>query len=201
MTGPVVLGIDPSLHLGWAVHATHWTAPKFGLLELISPDEYGFGRFMTDARKRIRPIIKEHGVTHCFIEEPILIIKAQSKHRVDINLYSRMVLNKVEGAIEEECYALGLPDPRWVTIQKWRARLIGKTKAPPGITRVDARRDWWKRQAIAACAKRGWYTRNDNEADALGVTDYGLSTVCPIYRNRTDPLTRRAEVALTGDDV
>lgn len=199
MTAPVVMGIDPSLHLGWAVHSTNWLKPKFGLLDLISPDEYGFGRSMNDLRERIGAIIEEHGVTHGFIEEPILVIKQEGKHRVDINLSSRLTLFKIEGAIEQEFHARGLPAVEWVPIQTWRARLIGKRKAPPGITRTEARRDWWKRQAVAACGKRDWYTRNDNEADALGVADYGLSTVCPTYRNRTDPLTRRAEIALSGE--
>lgn len=199
MTDPVVLGIDPSLHFGWAVNSARWNRPKFGLIELINPDEYGYGRCLCDLAGKVGDIIEGHGVTDVFIEQPILIINPQRKRQISINLSSRLTLYKIEGAVEMEVYRRGLPDVRWVTIQSWRKRYLGTDRAPPGITRDEARRDWWKREAKKACAARDLYITDDNVAEAVGVCDFGLSVVCPIYRNRTDPVARRAEIQPISD--
>lgn len=198
---PVVLGIDPSTNLGWAVLSRTMKAPKTGLLTVPPPSEVGHPTAMDYVYRKVGEIIDEHGVTHGFIEAPILVIKNQKhqKHQPEINLTSRLVLFKVELAVELAFFHRKLPDVSWAYTWDWRERFIGRSKAPPGVVRAEAKTAWFKAQAIAACARRDLYITDHNIAEACGIADFGLAVVDPVYRAMTDATTRRAEIAPIED--
>ncbi len=90
-----------------------------------------------------------------------------------------------------------------VTPNSWRSRFLGVTK-PVGVTGKAVRPEL-KRMALKACALRNWYVDDDNVAEALGILDFGLSTLSRQHAGKTDVLFRRAELkadiaAFRGDN-
>lgn len=195
MTAPVAMGIDPApRNCGWGVHSRGWRAPVFGTLKLPSWETNDEGFIIECAINEFGRKIDEFGVTCVYVERPVLVKDVGKGGKTRFNLASILGQIHVDGAIALLCHQRGLPRYH-VNIGDWRERFIGKRRAPPGIIREGPTTTWWKDQAIAACAQRNWYPDDHNAAEALGITDFGLATTDRTYRVRTDPHTRRAEIA------
>lgn len=148
-----------------------------------------------------KPIGRE-GVT--FVKVSDLVSELISTHSVDQVYFEETIKRPTDRLavlwqqlgivthIQSACERAGVPSCQ-VLIKDWRKRFIGKTKSPPHL-QGNHSQQWWKDQAIRSCLERGWLTDNDNEAEALGIMDYGLCCCDPKYTQQTDALFRRAEV-------
>lgn len=179
-----VLGLDQSSNMGWGV-GTPDAPPVFGLIHI--PTDRGDTFMVQTARNVTTRLFDEHEPDAIYFEE--LIIPKNS-----YNIRSRIVMFMITAIIELVAADAGIPTYS-VSSDKWRRRLLGVAQAPRHIRKSEERRAWLKDRAIAECAKRGWYTSDDNVAEALGIMDYGLCCESRSYASRTDPLMRRAEIA------
>ena len=73
------------------------------------------------------------------------------------------------GAAELSAYWNRVP-VREVPISTWRKHFIGAGRAPKGEAS-----GWCKRQAQSRCRALGWGDLSDDEAEAAGIWDYGMS--------------------------
>lgn len=169
-----VLALDLATHLGWAIGSPGMNRPRWGSFKLPSTGD-NIGRFTLAFSVWLTGFIAEEPVDRIVMEATVLPDKTQ-----------RATLLKLYGLaikVEEigEGIGIGVSEVR---IQSWRKHFLGRASAPPHFKGTD-RRKWVKDQAIKSCARRGWLTDDDNEADALGILDYSLCMLSPSYRART----------------
>ncbi len=180
----VVMGIDPSGSLGWAIGNNGMKRPHFGLLPLPA-GRSDDGLACSALARWLNERIDEHGISHFFYEEPLLPPGS--------SLRSRLVIFKIDGIIEMVGHdrRIGVFE---AGISDWRKRFIGTNRAPPSFQHPKgASTQWFKQRAIEEAAKRGWLTDDHNVAEALGIMDYGLCCIDRSYVSQTDPFNRRAE--------
>lgn len=150
------LALDLSSRTGWA----HWhpgmLRPEFGVLSFhrfnksnIGPDLEKMRAFLSD-RHKLLPI------RVVFYEGPI-------KLPTDTLAWLRFIYG-LAGQVDWWAHKVGI-EGREVAIDDWRNHFVGFTKGG---------RDLLKAAAIDACRNRGWAPKTDDEAEALGVLDYGL---------------------------
>jgi hypothetical protein len=137
-------------------------------------------------RTWLMDLIANHRIGHVFYEQPI---ESVARHG---NLDTRMKQGAVVGMIWLACHDAGVPCQP-VAVSQWRARFLGTTKATPGLKGVHEEDDL-KAKALRACALRGLIVSDHNEAEALGILDYGLSTLSRRHAAWGDPLMRRAQL-------
>ena len=194
---PIVLGLDLSqTRTGWAVLGTD--QPVFGHLEYPAwgDDE---PKWLAEFHKWLHFTISDHDVTDVFYEETFippprrvmgkrgkLISKPAEKFA---NRFAQLALVAITQmtAYEEQC------EVRVVKIKDWRERYIGTSRSPPNHAPGDASRRWFKSQAITASNLLGWYTADDNEAEALGIAHYGMCCVDKRYTETTHVHTARMQ--------
>ena len=146
----------------------------------------------------LRATIKEHGVTHLFYESPVqvrpkIIYKNGKAILVNIKSFEVVEMQLAQnGAINIAAFRCGVKVEK-ITPSSWRLRFLGKANIP-GLSGDILRREL-KLAALKACALRGWYLSSDDTAEALGLLDFGLSTLSQRHASSRDTLFGRAQWA------
>lgn len=179
------LGLDPSLTAtGYAIGSTDGAKPVWGVFRSASwGDQEGRGlcRFYDFLEETHR----SYQLDAIFYE--MTFIAHQS------GLESQRSKFLLEAAINMFGFRQKI-DVKHVPLQSWRSRFLGTSKAPPHYRgNQSLSRQWFKEQAIAKCAERGWLVDDHNAAEALAICDYGLCSLSDHYVHRTAPLFRRAQ--------
>lgn len=181
-----VLALDQSArNTGWAFMEKDG-APTWGSF-LLGPWEDHEGERMLEFDDWFDRAIHSLKVTHVFIEMPA----TQLDHRESLS--ANIATFGIPALIAMVCKNYDI-ELAVVTPSSWRTAFIGTGSAPKGLVQKQ-RRPWLKEQAKKACAARGWLVANDNEAEALGILNYGIMSIDPVYASRQGPLFRRAEMA------
>jgi hypothetical protein len=178
----VAMGIDQSpTSTGWAIGRPSNEKPKYGLFEL---ERWGDleGARLCKFEDWLSTTLKENDVTHVFYEAPVNI----AMKSFDITSKQSMQI----GAIHMAAFRCRTKILQ-VTPLDWRKRFLGFTK-PVGVT-GDKVRPELKKLAVKACVQRGWYIESDDVAEALGILDFGLSTLSHKHAGSRDPLFSRAQ--------
>lgn len=178
------LALDQSpQRTGWAVGQPNNTRPKWGVLKQKTWGD-AEGERLVEFHHWLAGTIRENEVTHVFYEAPFLPGHGNF-HSIEPQFF-------LIGHINFVAAQHGIPVAQ-VAMQSWRSRFLGTTKAPPGL-KGDAARKELKQMALKACAIRGWLVEDDNSAEALGILDFGLSTLDRKHAGKSDILFRRAEL-------
>jgi hypothetical protein len=186
-----VLGLDQAMrHTGWAYYRKDAAVPASGTFELPywGNEE---GRYAYEWWRWLIDFCRARSVTHLFFEA---MPGGKPNHfepqTEQLGQKGLFLLADMAG------HELGIPS-RMVAINSWRERFIGTSIAPPHFRTAtrDVRRRWFKDQALKACAARGWFSVDHNAAEAMGIMDFGVCTIDPLYASRTDPIFRRQEAA------
>ena len=195
---PTVLGLDLSqTRTGWAVLDTV-NPPSFGHLEYPTwgNDE---PRWLAEFHRWLDEAIKSHKVTHVFYEETFLPMPRKSVGKRGgvvfkpaesfANRFAQLALVAVTQmtAYENGC------EVAVVRIRDWRDRFIGTHVSPPSYGPGDASRRWFKNESKGAANRLGWFTDDDNEAEALGIAHYGMCCVDRRYTENTNVHTARQQ--------
>lgn len=116
---------------------------------------------------------------HVFYEQPLRPEVLTGHTNVD----TLRVLAGLAAHAESFAAALGCRSIQAVHQASWRKHFIGRM---PRGTKTKA----WKDYAMERCRQYGWKPRRDDEADALGLLDYGceLKGIVPPWR--TDEVLR-----------
>lgn len=155
----------------------------FGIFELPSWGDHE-GKRLCDFEDWLKNQIITLGVTHLFYEAPA----DYDFKSFDVTSKQNMQIGKIHSA----AYRCKIPAPEQVTPNDWRKRFLGCTK-PVGVTGKAVRPEL-KRMALKACALRNWFVDDDNIAEALGILDFGLSTLDRKHAGGRDVIFRRAEL-------
>lgn len=194
-----VLAFDQSTHCGWSLLSPEMKAPKWGVLELrvgADGDETPMWRML---RRHIEWAVTEEGVTHVFLEQPMMPNK---NNPATIHGQRQWMMVAV---IQDETDRLLGRSAEAVPTSSWRKLFLGMGKLNQGhlapgdkLGNHNHRTKTWKKTAMSECANRGWYVDNDNAADALGIGVYGLSCISQTFLVQQGPLFRRAEMRAEG---
>lgn len=183
------LGLDPSMRrIGWAVGSTDGSRPVWGVLR--SPS---WGKDEGDHLNRVSNWLDEQLANYrfeaCFYEAVFISTIGGGKGGTDAIRAKIMLEGEIlKFAARHKLKVFDVP------LQSWRSRFLGATQAPPHYRqKPEMARNWLKQRAIKACAERGWLTDSDDEAEALGILDYGLACLDTAYQGRTDTIFRRRE--------
>lgn len=188
----VVLGLDPSqTSTGWSVFREGADQPLFGHLDWPSwgDDEATyiekFHRFLTD-------LVKEHGVTHiCYEQSFIPVRKKGVKNDTWESRFPQLALITVILLVSKQydCKVFT------ANIRSWRKRFIGTAVSPPQYgAGTYASTKWFKDRAMATANRRGWWTSSHDEAEALGIGDYGMCCIDPKYTEMTRAAAAREQL-------
>lgn len=181
----VVLALDQSpTNTGWALGKPMEVKPAYGLFALPTWGD-NEGQRLCDFEDWLRTKIKSAGVTHLFYESPV-DVRFKS---FDITIKQGAQIGKIWAT----AWRCGQVPVAQVAVDSWRSRFLGTTKAPPGL-KGDNARQALKQMALKACAMRDWLVDDDNVAEALGILDFGLSTLSQRHAGHRDPIFRRAEL-------
>lgn len=191
----IYLGLDQSpRRIGYAFGWPNMMRPTVGVHEIPAVGSH-YAVTLAAARDWLADLIREHGVTHLCFESPIFAGLTNANH-----LRQMMAL---AGAIELTALDLGV-NCREVNAQTWRARFIGRARAPKYIAKTK-RREWVKQQAIRACILRGWVVAQGkgeaDDAEACGILDYLLSCDFPEYARRKPAFPAAGVDLLSSIDV
>jgi hypothetical protein len=152
----MIIGLDISTSCGLATWSEGTSAPR--LLTVLLPSDPGeVGRPMEKLRKTLADLHTVEPITHLFFEATILPGKTTAQ-----TVYKLCAL---AGMAEWFGHRIGAAT-RQVQQQDWRKHFLG---------RGTGGRDELKRLAMEASRLRGWAPKNNDEADAVGVLDYGLA--------------------------
>jgi Holliday junction resolvasome RuvABC endonuclease subunit len=162
-----ILALDLSGQTGWALWSPGFEAPLFGVAKL--PKGSPGATFFAFRNWLVGKIVGDQ-VDHLVIES---IFVGQGMVSALPRLYGLM------GVAQEVAHGRGV-STNVVTVMEWRGAFIGTTKAPKGLEK-DKRRLWLKNQTREECANRGWPTKTDDEADALGLLVYERARLFPKY--------------------
>lgn len=151
------LALDLSSRTGWA----HWhpwmSRPEFGVLPLARRDKGNVGPDMEKLRAFLSERHKAFPIKIVFYEGPI-------KLPTDTLPWLRFIY-AIAGQVDWWAHKINI-QCREVAIDDWRMHFLGFKKGG---------RELLKAAAMDACNRRGWKPQNDDEAEALGVLDYGLA--------------------------
>ncbi|MCP5087885.1 MAG: crossover junction endodeoxyribonuclease RuvC [Rhodobacteraceae bacterium] len=185
VTRPVIMGIDPSYHgLGWAVGCGDWEKPAFGTIR-GSDLPHKEGQHFAKVRDTLTRLVRNHGVLHIAIEEPIHNPRDTNPARELAIVGTVAVVLMVAADFE-----IGAS---YVSIAEWRKRFINRSYSPPEVRVLgaDRARKWLKDRAELECKKRGWPVTCHDEADACGVMHLALSIHDKNYARGDAPIFRK----------
>mgnify|MGYP001612439926 CR=1 FL=1 len=151
------VGLDLATRTGWATWWPGIVRPHSGTLKLSRHDPHSVAPDLEKLRAHLSELHKIHPVELVFYEAPIMM-------RVD-NIDKLRLLLGLANMVEWWCHKMGIPC-RQAAMQDWRKHFLGFHQGG---------RDVLKAAAVKACADRGWETKTDDQAEALGVLDYGLA--------------------------
>ena len=157
---------------GWALWDTKSDSARVGHWVLGS--EYtSDGKTYRKLREEMAALSSLCSIDHIFYEEPL---RAEVLHG-HTNLATLRVLTGLAAATE--CLGAELECRSVVPVhnKKWRAIFIGRQKR-------GTVRETLKDLAIERCKQLGFRPRNDDEADAIGLLDYGCEAlgIMPVWR-------------------
>ncbi len=191
MTDYVAMALDQSAsNTGWAL------LPKggkvtFGSFLLDSWHEKE-GERLLDYFEWLCELVERHGITHLFLES-----KFNTEHNEDISAriadYGMIGVADMAAAYMLRYHKMTV---KVITVQpqQWRPPFIGGQKAPGGLTK-HFRKKWYIERAIQQCALRGLLIDVGDQAEAVGILSYGVSTIDMDFAVLNGPLFRRAEAA------
>lgn len=184
------MGIDPSqVATGWAVgNTTVRTRPTSGVFRQRSWTKGSSGELSATWEDWLYHMVDQYSVQAIFCEASILPPNAKGGRDSMMVRYAQFnMVGIVDRLVHRKKLQGGIID-----ISDWRMRFNGATRRPKHMT-MSQGTAWHKKNALAACAKRGWFITDHNEAEALGVLDYGMAAVDRAYASWSDPLMRWAE--------
>lgn len=150
------LGIDPANSLGWAASLDGKT--ESGVIDLTLAGS-NVGRRLLRCRSNLQHLVERFDVSAVWCEKVWVNEKThQETARV---LFGIQAIAEMVAAEPGRTFHLVQP----VT---WRAHFLGKV--PRGTKRKEL-----KRLAIDRCRMLGIEPRTDDEAEAVGILDYGLA--------------------------
>lgn len=187
MTKPlVVMALDIAKNrTGWAIGATAWKRPEWGVFELAGEWERNQGKRLHAFRQFLDRKCVEHGVTYLAIERFFIDMK-------DFDFNGTTPIAQMHGIAMEHAETIGIRCGD-VAIGSWRAHFLGSAAAPKHLAKKQ-RTSFWKESAIKSCVARNWYVQFHDEAEALGIMDYALACLDPDYDHKIGPTVRRAEL-------
>jgi hypothetical protein len=178
---------------GWAFSTDEEEArPVWGT---ITMSDYGDDdqRMMLDFGKALRPLFEKYQPTHTFFEQIVI----DHRHVHTPTLYRQF---SVACTIQFVAAEFRVPS-ELVEIAPWRKRFLGRANMPKTAGKKGEGRPWLKQAAMIECARRGCLVRNDHEAEAIGILDYGLACVSRAYHFRTKGDAERRRLAATRQDM
>lgn len=157
---------------GWAVWMPEMPKPIYGTWALGS-------EFTSDGRtyaKLLENLSDQRKLTRfeaAFYEQPLRAEVLQGFTNID----TLRILSGLAAVTEYFAYGVGLRCCQAVPLGSWRKHFIGKM--PRGTKSKE-----WKDYAKERCAQYGWTVKTDDEADALGLLDYGCEVrgIVPPWR-------------------
>lgn len=171
-----ILAIDPATKTGFARY-------DFKTGELVS-DVVSFdtelGAFNRQFRKWLLSQIKGFGITDVVIEAAILpqgntnITALKKAYAINMNTHD---IAKSLGCSLTE-----------VQVGSWRSHFLNGRKVPKEHQAAGKKSRWLKKAVIERCSERGWETRDNNEADSLGILDWARAQLDPTYAVNSTPL-------------
>lgn len=162
-----ILALDAAGQTGWAVWSPSMEAPRWGVAKLPKGSP---GQTFAAFRDWLIGVIVSEGVEHIAIES--VFVGKQS-------ISAAPKLYGLIGVAQEVAYRRGI-SVAMVMVGDWRKHFIGQRNAEKGLAK-DKRRAWLKAEARKECEKRGWFVRNDDEADALGILVYERARLFPAF--------------------
>jgi hypothetical protein len=162
---------------GWAFGEIMEKKPTYGLFKLDSWNE-AEGARMHLFYEWLNGLIRLKGITHLFYEAPVNY--GHMPKNFDVTVSQGMQI----GCIELVAYRCNLETYK-IDVTAMRKRFFGTSKGP---------RDWLKEQAVRACHMRGWYVDDDNVAEALGLLDFGLSSLSKQHAGASDVLFHKIDL-------
>ena len=151
------VGLDLGTWTGWAAWWPGQAQPYSGTVKCSRPDPDSVAPDLEKLRAHLSELHKIQPVELVFYEAPIMT-------RVDNTQRLRLLLG-LANMVDWWCYRLKIPC-RQATMQDWRKHFLGFSTGG---------RDVLKQAAVDACNQRGWAPKTKDEAEALGVLDYGLA--------------------------
>lgn len=162
---------------GWATGPADPTAvPRWGT---IVGSDYGDDdqRMMADLAKDLRGLFDKYQPEAIFFEQIVI----DQRH---VNLPITYAQFAVAATILFVAMEYGIP-AEMVIISEWRKRFLGRSNMPKHAGKRGQGREWLKEAAKIECARRGWLTDSDHEAEALAILDFGLAAKSTAYRFAT----------------
>jgi len=162
-----IIGLDIASKTGLARWRVGDPAPVLSTI-VLGGSAGDLARPMENLRLHLAQIHTEDPITDLFFEMPILpraTIDERGRARMMTSAQAVLKLSALVGMAEWFACRVKA-NPYSVDQQTWRKHFIGKG---------TGRSADLKSMAIEACRVLGWPTRNDNEADAAGVLDYGIN--------------------------
>ena len=157
-----ILALDLSKRsTGWSILPEGADKPIFGTAVLGSEftcDGQTFGKLhqiLSDLRKICQ-------FEHIFYEQAIHPASLTGHTNID----TLRVLSGLCAHVESFGYAVGCRTVTAVNVASWRRHFVGRM---PRATKSKQ----WKDYCIERCQQYGWSPRNSDEADSLGLLDYG----------------------------
>lgn len=89
-----------------------------------------------------------------------------------------------------------------VNISDWRKRFLGRNNPPKAKRKKHGpNSEVLKEMAMQECARRNILPKNDHEAEAIGILDYGMASKSFNYRFRTKGEAERRALAARREDM
>ena len=171
----MILALDIATKTGWAIGRPGNGLVASGVMTLPKTGN-DIGCFIASYAAWLHKNIKENLITDVVFETPIMPGVT--------NVMTLRKLYGLTGRTEEICLDHTIRC-RERHMQSWRKHFLGRASAPKEIKGKEQRRKWLKDECILKCRLRGWFPRDDNEADALGLMDCVLCNDDPDYASRT----------------
>lgn len=147
----MILALDLSTHTGWAAGPLGGR-PSFGTHHLPKTGD-DIGRMLVAYEDWLRAMVADVRPTHVFFEAPILSQRTMTARK----------LMGLASETERLCHRLGLP-VREVNLMTVKKRFTGSGRAE-------------KARMIEEARRRGWDVKDDNQADALAIWDFGCAVL------------------------
>lgn len=168
-----ILALDLSKRsTGWACWMPGDENPHYGSWVLGS-EFTSDGQTYCKLHERLMDLRRLSRFEHIFYEQPL----QQQMLTGHTNIDTLRVLTGLAAHTESYAHAVGLRSVMAINQSSWRKFFIGRM---PRGTKTKA----WKDYSRERCLHYGWSTRTDDEADALGILDYGceLKGIRPAWR-------------------
>lgn len=162
-----LLALDLSGRTGFAIWGEGFEIPIYGVVKLpkgsLGATTFAFRTWLVGK-------VAGEGIEHIAVES---IFSGKGMESALPRLYG------LNGVVHEVAHGRGLTI-NTVTVGEWRSHFIRTTRAPSNLP-APKRRAWLKNVTREECASRGWPTKTDDEADALGLLIYERARIFPKY--------------------